>query len=172
MMKAAKLKSFLEVATNVAVLLVAIAVLGTFVANLTRKSGPQLHVGLEKGQALADIPSINYSNSPKTMLIAMSTKCHYCSESAPFYKQLVDAYHASGNQIRLVAVFPESENEVKAYIQQQQLDIETVSSVNFQSINVSGTPSLILVDSRGKIQDFWLGKLPNDVEQQVLKSIS
>ena len=102
----------------------------------------------------------------------MNTRCGYCNESIPFYKQLVEAQQSSDQNVRLVAVLPNSEVEVKQYMQQQQLNISTVPKVNLQTLKVAGTPTIILVDNGGRVLDFWVGKLPQDSEQQVIKIIS
>ncbi|HEX8174114.1 MAG TPA: thioredoxin-like domain-containing protein [Pyrinomonadaceae bacterium] len=172
-MEESKLKKYLEVTTNVAVLLVAVAVLsalawGYFVHN----QKPQFQSGFQRGQSFAQLPTVSYNSAPQTLLIAMSTTCHYCSESIPFYKQLAEAQQSSGNAIHIVAVFPNSENEVKQYIQQSQLNVDTVAETDFKALNVAGTPTLLLIDKDGKILDFWVGKLSKDNEQQVIKAIN
>jgi hypothetical protein len=168
----AKLKSYLEVATNIAVLLVALAVLGTFAWNyFGRTPAPQLQAGFQKGQTFAQVPGVSYESAPQTLLIAMSTRCHYCTESLPFYKQLVEGQRANGQATHVVAVFPNPEAEVKQYVQQNNLDLETIAGVDFGALNISGTPTAFMVDSSGKVRDFWLGKLPQDKEQQIIKAV-
>jgi peroxiredoxin len=172
-MNQAKLKSYLEVATNVAVLLVALVVSSVFAWNyFTRHSMPQLQTGFQKGQVFAQVPGINYHTSSQTLLIAMSTKCHYCTESVPFYQQLAEAQRASGKTTHVVAIFPNTEDEVKQYVQQNKLDLDTVADVNFGSLNIAGTPTTVLIDSSGKVRDFWVGKLPQEGEQQIIKAVS
>src|SRR5437588_1264244 len=153
----AKLKSYLEVATNVAALLVALVVLGIFAWNqFTRHSIPQLQAGLQKGQDFVQVPGINFNTLSQTLIIAMSTKCHYCAESLPFYKQLAEAQRANGQATHIVAVFPNREDEVKQYVQQNKLDLETIAGVNLDALNISGTPTAVLIDSSGKVRDFWV----------------
>lgn len=172
-MSQAKLKSYLEVATNVAVLLVALAVLGVFASNyFSRRSTPQLHAGIQKGQVFAQVSGINYSTSSQTLLIAMSTRCHYCAESIPFYKQLAEAQRTNGRPTRIVAVFPNTEEEVRQYTQQNKLALDTISGVNLETLKISGTPTAVLIDSDGKVSDFWVGKQPPEVEQQILKAVT
>ena len=171
-MNQTKLKSYLEVATNVAVLLVALAVLSTFAWNyFGRSPTPQLQAGFQKGQTFAQVPGVNYDNSPQTLLIAMSIRCHYCTESLPFYKQLAEAQRTSGRETHVVAIFPNSVAEVRQYVQQNNLDLETIAGLDFGALNISGTPTAVLIDESGKIRDFWLGKPPQDKEQQIMKAV-
>lgn len=172
-MNQTKLKSYLEVATNIAVLLVALAVLSTFAWNyFGRSPAPQLQAGFQKGQTFAQVPGVSYNSSPQTLLIAMSTRCHYCIESLPFYKQLAAAQRTSGRETHVVTIFPNQEAEVRQYVQQNKLDLETVAGVDLEALNISGTPTAVLIDGNGKIRDFWLGKLPQDKEQQIIKAVN
>src|SRR6266403_2612076 len=47
---------------------------------------------------------IDWSKSDRTVVLALSTGCHYCSESAPFYQKL---QQQNPNNVRLVAVLPQ-----------------------------------------------------------------
>lgn len=172
-MEKSKAKSYLEVATNVAVLLAAIAVLASIAAIYFRPAPAlQLQTGLQKGETLAAVPGFNFSESDQSLLLIMSTRCVYCDESAPFYRQLAGAQLRGDRSVRLVAVLPNSEEEVRQYMQQRQLQIAAIPAVNLRTLKVAGTPTLILVDGSGRVLDFWVGKLSLDAEQQVLKIIS
>lgn len=172
-MSQTKLKSYLEVTTNVAVLLVALAILVTLAWNyFGRRPAPLLQAGFQKGQTFAQVPGIRYDSSPQTLFIAMNTHCHYCAESLPFYKQLADAQRTSSRATHVVVLFPNQETEVMQYVQQNGLDLETIASVDFSALNISGTPTLILLDDDGRVLDFWVGKLPQEQEQQVVKAVT
>jgi hypothetical protein len=96
--KASKLKNLLEVVTNVAVLLVALVVLGTFAWSYFAAQPRQLpHVGLQKGKEFAAVAGVNYGDSSQTLLVAINTHCGYCKGSLPFYRQLIEANRKSGH---------------------------------------------------------------------------
>ena len=70
-----KSKNSLEVVTNVAVLLAAVAFLtalswGFFV----QRRAPSAAGGLGKGEAAA-MPNIDYAAAPKTLVVALNTRC-------------------------------------------------------------------------------------------------
>jgi thioredoxin-related protein len=172
-MDQAKLKHHLEIATNIAVLSVAIVVLGTFVWKyFTPKSQIQLQAGLQKGTTFAQLPGVDYSNAPKTLLIALSSKCDHCSESLPFYKQVTDKQSENINASHIVAIFPDTQSEVEQFTRQKDLNLDTVAGVDFQALNLIATPTVLLVDNSGKIIDFWIGKLSKDAEQEIIRAIS
>lgn len=158
---------YIEVSSNVAVLVVAMALLGTIVSThwLARPGKAKFEEGLQKGQVLARLPSIDYDAAPQTLVSVLSTKCTYCKESLPFYKRLLGEQQTAGQVTRMVAVFPDPKTDVEQYKEQNQLSEESVPAVNYSTLNVTGTPTLILVDSTGRVLDFWVGKLSKEEEQ-------
>lgn len=172
-MKEGRFRSYLEIATNISVLIVAVALLITLVSvRLTRSPGVSgFDSGFRKGEILPSLPSIDYGGTPQTMLIAMSTRCSYCKESLPFYKQLVEEQSKRSDATRVVAIFPNNETDVQQYKQQNQLNIDSFAGVNLSALKIAATPTIILADSSGKVRDFWIGKLSKEDENQVLKAM-
>lgn len=171
-MKPATLKGYLEIATNIAVLLVALVILIVFARNYFTKSGTSLQPGLVRGQAFSQLSKLNYRDAPQTLLIAADIRCQYCAESVPFYMALVQAQQQNKDATNIVMIFPNSEDEVNQYVQQRHLGIDTVTGIDFRGYGLVSTPTIILVDRSGKVIDFWIGKLPEDVEQQITKIVS
>jgi len=168
-----KVKTFLEVATNVAVLLVALVFLGSFVWHYfapAEKVG--IVSGLSKGAMFSSLPGMNYKDAGQTLILALSSKCDFCTENMPFYKQLIESQRHNQNFTRIVGVFPDTENEIQRYIQEWKLNLETIPDMDFNELNLAATPTLILVDRSGKILDFWIGKPSEEVQQQIIKTIS
>lgn len=160
---------YLEISTNIAVLLVAVALLAALIsARFAVPGKTTFERGLHKGQAMPKLLGIDYSAAPRTLLLSLSTKCHYCEESLPFYKRLIDEQHRSAEKLSLFALFPNSETEVKDYQKRNQLDLKYVANVHPSSIDVAGTPTLVLVDAEGKVSDVWVGKLSSADEQEVM----
>jgi len=163
---------YLEISSNVAVLVVAVMLLAMLVSARFGQPGKQTFAkGLEKGQVLAPLPSLKYSAAPQTVLLALSTTCSYCKESLPFYRRLIQEQFKAGSRTPIVAVFPNSETDVEKYKQQNQLNIQSVAAVDSSIVKVAGTPTLILIDADGRVRDFWVGLLSSDEEQQVLSAL-
>lgn len=166
-------KSTLEVATNIAVLLVAVTVLSIIaVFFFVKLSGPKLSLGLEKGKMFAQLSNIDYRKSDQTLLIALNSTCSYCQESLPLYRKVMSNQVQTDNALRVVGLFPNNAEEVAKYIQQNQLVIDTVAGVDFNALHISGTPTMILVDHNGVVKDFWNGKLSDREADEFLRSLS
>lgn len=161
-------KHALEVVTNVAVLLAA----AVFIAALSwgffvRQQAPSAGSGFRKGTPAPVLPNVEYAGASKTLLVAMNTKCHFCTESIPFYNSLVERHPGT----RILAVFPNDEGEVKEYARQQRLRLEAVAGVDFRALRIESTPTMLLIGGDGKILDFWIGKLSAANEAHVTAAV-
>jgi hypothetical protein len=171
-MERLKVKSYLEAATNVSVLLVALLVL--YVCWASYFTGQSQHVqseGIKTGKILARIPEHEYSSSPQTLVIALNPQCSFCNESLPFYNRLVKSHNSTDIAPHIIGVSQAPLSEVKQYLQQNHLDIDVAAGVNLSSLNVTATPTMILVNSKGTILNFWVGKLSISGEQEVFKAL-
>lgn len=161
------LKAKFEFAANLATILIAVLVLG-FIGrsyfSSTRHAGSQISVG-----AKLNLNSENWGQNGRTIVLAMSTSCHFCTESADFYRRLVQACEA--RHVRMVAILPQSVSEGNDYLQKLNIRVDEVRQAALREFQIQGTPTVLLVDSRGAVQDVWVGKLPPEKEVEVLKKM-
>lgn len=185
----------LEIATNLSI--IAIALVGTTVLiknYLLRSSAP---TATEVRQAPADrnssgprensradrpaptgpaagaqisVSGINWSDSEETVLLALSDKCHFCTESAPFYQKLTREL-ADRKNVRVVAVFPQEVDAGKKYLDGLNVPITQVAQATLDSLGVSGTPTLVIVDKSGTVKQSWVGRLTAEREAEVLSRV-
>ncbi|MDT4954917.1 MAG: hypothetical protein QOJ02_3055, partial [Acidobacteriota bacterium] len=154
-----KIKSYLEVATNICVMLVSVVVLSSYAwLYFDGKVAQQSTTGLQKGKTILQLPKDIFGNSSNALIIAMNTKCHFCTESVPFYNKIATR-QSGASPVAITAMFPNSADEVGHYAQENGLKMKTVASVDFIGLNVSATPTIILVDKTGNVINFWIGKL-------------
>ncbi len=161
------MKKVFEVSINALVGLAAILVIYQLVAQ-NRVSRPR-HV--EVGDHLPYIEGVAWGGQ-STLLLAVRKGCHFCEESMPFYRRLVALRDQHRTDTQLVAVFPDSEVEARGVLKDARLDnIGLASGVPLSRINVTGTPTLLLVDKRGVVSRAWSGELTLDGEEEVLKAL-
>lgn len=115
------------------------------------------------------LSGVDWGKNGKTLLVVVSSGCHFCSESAPFYRRLL--HEVAGGQVRLVAVLPQQIDEAKAYLTSLNVPIDEIRQAPLSSLGVSGTPTLILVNNTGVVTESWLGKLPPDKEYEVVSRL-
>lgn len=164
-----------ELAANTAILVVAVLLCLSLVKNqFSDNSPPDITArALNSDSTLRadekiDLPGIDWQKNGNTLLLVLSTTCYYCTESAAFYRRL---QQESGNA-HLVAVFPQSVSEGEAYLKKLAVPVDDVRQVTVDSLNVRGTPTLVLVDSTGEVKDSWVGKLPPNQEAQVIARLN
>lgn len=165
-----KVHQKVEFVANILIIIVAIALGGVlvqkyfFAAPNSRPERVQPVVG-----AKMEILDVGWSQQPKTLILALQTGCHFCNESAPFYQRVIET--VKGKNIRLVAVFPTDAEKGKAHLNKLGLTDIEVRSSSLDSLQVSGTPTLILTDEKGEITDYWVGKLSADKEDEVISKL-
>jgi len=154
---------WLEIAVNVSIVIVAAVVVMVFAQKyfLASKRKP---ITISAGAMLTGQP-VNWQDSPKNVVLVLSTTCHFCKESSGFYRKLVEDCRGHA---RTIAFFPQTPQEAQAYLKAEDVQVDEIKHANFQSLHVGGTPTLLLVDSKGVVQKAWLGKLPELKEKEVL----
>jgi thioredoxin-related protein len=164
----------LEVAANIAIIITAL-LLSVVLAKhyLVNGSEQTLKEGITDsgeqnitGKKVA-LHDIDWKNNKRTLLLALSTTCHFCTDSSPFYVRLTKVAKSA----HLIAVFPQSTEDGKQYLNSHGVGIEDVHQSTMGSLGVQGTPTLILVDDKGVVLNSWVGKLPADREAEVLSQL-
>jgi hypothetical protein len=169
-----KLTKKLELFSNIAIIIVA-SMLATVLVKSYLFRFPSLGISAKEnvnqpvnGTKLP-LADIDWKQSNQTLLLAISSTCHFCTDSAPFYRRVVQTMGGTGT--RIVAVLPQSIQEGKEYLKRLGVSVDEIRQVNLNSIGVQGTPTLLLVDNSGVVKNSWFGKLPVDQEESVINSL-
>lgn len=164
-----------ELLTNVAIIIVAILLSVVLVKRFIRTNTnervrpPRATSELARGDKVP-LEGMKWAKNGRTVLLVLQKGCRFCTESAPFYQRLVR--ETSGrNNIRLIALLPQPSNDGKQYLDEIGVGIVDIRQVSLSQVKVSGTPTLILVNDDGVATDVWEGKLPSEVESQVLSKL-
>ena len=149
---------FLNVAANAA-LVVAVGALGTALWYRHAQTLHETHAArpaanFRPGDRAPVVDGVNYASSPRSVILFLSTTCHFCESAAPFYNRLHSSILASHQKSKLVAVFSESEDQVRTFKTRLNLTADTLAGRRFA---VSGTPTALVVDKSGVITGAWLG---------------
>lgn len=168
-----KLTHYFDRVTNIAVVVAAIILTTLFVRSYL--SGPPAHVDpdpFSPGTVLHKVEGLNLHGSVRTLVLALSTDCRYCTQSLPFYKELIARVSKqTSGAVQVVAVFPEARDQVETYTRTHELTITAVSGVNYRTLQIPFTPALILVDSNGEVLSSWGGKLSEDEQKDVYNAL-
>jgi hypothetical protein len=167
-----KWKNASEIATNIAIfsLCILIGLIGAKRYLLGPVVAPPGILAPKQGTRI-DLPGVDWRRADHTLVMALSTGCHFCSQSSGFYQRLLPA--ASASKTAVVAVFPQPTNEARAYWASHDLPLTGVdfAQAPLDHVEVSGTPTLILVDRLGVVQRSWVGKQPAQGEAEVINTL-
>ena len=160
-------KSFskwIENAANIAIIIVAVAIVMVFARNHFYPS-PQQPPSIAAGAKLNSQP-VDWAATGKNVVLVLSTTCHFCKESSGFYQRLTqDCRNA---HTRTVAFFPQTPEEAQNYLKSESVQVDQVIHADFKNLQIGGTPTLLLVDGSGTVKKVWLGKLDDKKEREVL----
>ena len=154
------------------VLLFAVFTLFSAGLSFKRKYESSPTTGLRNDEAVLQLPGYPYDSVHQTLIIAMSAQCLNCSNQIPFYKNLLRIERDSGRSLRVVAVFPETREAVDEYTHKNGFsDVTTIAPFNLRSLNIRSVPTLLIVDSSGRLRDFWIGEVSEATHRKVLDSL-
>lgn len=162
----------IEIASNVAIIVVALLFAGVLVNRFFFSSSLKPAVAeseeIKDGTKLS-LPDVDWSKSNKNLVLILSTSCHFCTESTPFYQRL-SQQKAQRGDVKLIAVFPQGIEESQRYLRERNISVDEVRQTSLNTINVKGTPTLVLVDRNGAVVQSWIGKLLPEKETQLVSN--
>lgn len=115
------------------------------------------------------ISGVDFGDSERTILLAVSKNCRYCTESAPFYKRLDAAI--KDRSIRTIALFPENDTEPESYVAELGITAKA-HNVSLTTLGITKIPALVITDNTGSVLEMWNGKLPPRVQSVVFERLN
>ena len=165
-----KIETAANAATIVIAVLISIVLVKTYV--LPKPASQQSSVvfvpDVVRGKKIdGHLMGVDWAKNHRTLVLAISTTCHFCKDSVPFYRKL----GAAEKGVKTVAVLPQSIIESQQYLSDAGVHVDEVKQVSLNALGVRATPTLLLVDDSGAVTDVWIGKLQPDLENQVLTAV-
>ncbi len=165
------MKNKVEVAANVAVILLAVVIGSVFLKDRFGISGQDLNE-VKAGDQLPGLPAYKWNAHERTLVLALRSGCHFCEASMPFYRKLAQLEQSNQIGVHLIAVFPDDPAAVHKVVEIQQLTLEVLPLFELGQVKVQATPTLMLVDEQGRVSKVWMGQLPAAEEAEVIAAIS
>ena len=114
------------------------------------------------------VPGVDWSRNVRTLVLAVSTQCHFCKESTPFYRKLQEQV---GKSLKTVAILPQSVAAAEQYLNGESVHVDQVRQVTLGDIGIRATPTMLLVNSAGVVTKIWVGRIKPEQEQDVLTAL-
>jgi hypothetical protein len=161
----------LETAANAATILAALVL--SFVLIKVYLLPSALHRPIRNASATAvgtsmkdRIEGVDWQKNGRTLVLALSTQCHFCTASAPFFRTLVSQARKS---VKIVAVLPQPVKTGQEYLSAEGVRVDFVTQSSLSRIGISGTPTMLLVNSAGRVTNVWVGMLKPKEQEQVFR---
>lgn len=166
-----RFKSVLEITTNIAVLVAAVVMIYVFASGyLASGKNDQRPNSLPKGSQF-NFRGVDYRKAPRTLILALNTRCSYCTKSIPFYRQLLEAQSRGNSGAKIIAIFPDAQKDIGEYLQEHHLPLDALPKVDLMALNIDSTPTLVVLDNGGKVINSWVGRLSKDGEREVFRTM-
>jgi hypothetical protein len=162
----------LEKASNIAIILVAIVAIATFAKTLlsNRPAHASSSARLTGKKIELDGASLSQPGVRK-MVLAISATCHFCEESAPFYRTL-DGPRSRGASFKLIAALPQDKTTAEDYLKQRGISADAIVAFRpLADLGVATTPTLILIGASGQVEGVWVGLLDKKRQAQVIAKL-
>jgi len=155
-----------ETLINIAIVLVAVALCAVLARQYLLTDSARTSRGPEVGSRV-ELAGVDLSKEERALLLVLQKDCRFCTDSGPFYRRLAREAATRGGRVKLFAVLPDGAEDATRYLADLGVPVERVLQSRLNSLDVSGTPTLILLD-RGTVSDVWVGALPPEQETEVL----
>lgn len=168
-------KSTLDTVANIAIILVCAIAAFVLVRNQFFPAAPPRPPGappqVEKGEQFDQLKAVVPAGTKRALVVALSPTCHFCNESMPFYKQLIDQRNQKSSPVKVIAAVPaeQAKAEESKKFAEAGTQPDNMVHMDFSSIKVPGTPTILLVDNSGKVLDVWVGKQDEKGEKDILE---
>ncbi|MEX1129995.1 MAG: hypothetical protein WEB50_15605 [Vicinamibacterales bacterium] len=124
----------------------------------------------EVNQSLHDVVAADFSRYSSTILLLVHSQCQFCTASMPFYRAISAAVaECSGVGLRFVSSQPLE--TARAYTSEHGLGDVDIISVSNGMLRGTGYPTVVVVDSSGKVTARWRGFLREDRQTQALAAL-
>jgi hypothetical protein len=167
------MKSWLETITNVATIATCLVIVALLLHGPFQRAPDQAQI--VKGERIDTLSGVSFGAAERTLVLAMRKDCHFCEESIPFYKSLVQASaKQQGRAVQFVVVTTDDDETAAHYLRERDLSVEQIVSLSpgkMSTLKVPGTPTLILTDRTGLVEAVWIGKLTGDQEADVMATL-
>ena len=169
----ARVQQIIEICANLALLTAIIVGLAFLLhptstrAHSDSSTGALLMPGPNIGTKIG-LPGVNWSTHKATLVVIISSNCHYCINSAGFYSQLTHLTRSTP----IIVVMPQSKEVASNFLKQHGITPDRIVSADLNEISVEATPTLLLISSSGVVTQSWIGELAGIKQKQVLDALN
>lgn len=108
----------LETVTNWAILVTAVfcAALWTRAFLVRPSAATDGSAYYTPGEVLPPIENLDLAKAPRTLIFVVSSSCRFCTESMPFYQEVVRQRQGAKSKVQLIMLGQEDQTSLEAYL--------------------------------------------------------
>ena len=133
--------------------------------------GVQAAAVVSRGETVVAQQGLQPRAAAMTVVVVVDPACVHCTLSMPFYAKLAERAERSKRAVGVVFAGKRSPEALVEYLRQHAIRAPVVTGTP-PNLSVRGTPTLLVLNSSGKVLGGWLGRLNHDQEETVLKMIA
>jgi thiol-disulfide isomerase/thioredoxin len=122
----------------------------------------------EVGTRFPALPNLSIASHPVALIVFVDKDCPPCLASMPFYRQLTQ----SARRATIIAMSFDEEATLRESLKENSFQPDEILSVPRGSVNVTATPTLLLLDNGLTVRAAWVGRLSRNAEEAILKLIN
>ena len=147
-----------------AVILVAVVIFNQF----QRPAAPKAP-GSEMVSQHVSLDKTGFHNGKPKLIIAIRKGCKFCEESMPFYRRLADAPKIVTKKWDMLMMTIPGQYDPKQYLEENKIQKDNLPLL--PELKITGTPTIVVLDSHEKVTKVYLGKLTPNKENELLKDL-
>ena len=136
----------------------------------SKRQTPDTNDGSLVGQTLPPLSGYRWSTYSETLVIAVRRGCPYCDASLPFYKQIGEQEKNNMLHAHVLLVMPDDASFGSSLLRKADVEVQGIFGQGLDALKVSGTPTVLLIDSSGRIEREWVGELAPSGEKDVMNA--
>jgi hypothetical protein len=125
------MKGRLDLLANTAVILASLSVVA-FVAmrwNEQAARNRSARPAYDPGDLMESLSGVDYGTADMTVVLYLSNTCRFCTDSMPFYRDLVQRRNAASLPVKFVITSQESVEVTRAYTRENSLEVDQIVSL-------------------------------------------
>jgi hypothetical protein len=116
------------------------------------------------------LPGADWQSAPVSVVLQISSTCHFCNESMPFYRQLIAARQAAGAKVPVIVASADAVAVMRQHLAEQQVSVDKVLHSRMEGFG-NLTPTVYIVDSKGMVKRVFVGELDPSGEKELLSIV-
>lgn len=163
-----------DVVANWAIVLAAMALSASYGLRILNDGGlrnPTSSNDYRFGDKVEAIKGVDYRHADRTVLLVVSSHCGSCTQSMPFFTEIVSMASRAPSRLQVIAVGLEGAEAAKAYLKQHGCHPGKVVPLQSSALRVSATPTIIAVERDGLILGVWRGLQSPDRQERILRQL-